>query len=252
MHTETTRLFVARHGETEDNAAGRWQGWSDSPLSPLGLAQAQALARRLAGEPLAVVYSSDSGRALHTARIAAAPHGLTPIPLAALRERDVGLFSGLTGPEVEARYPEALARRRGDGTLDWAPPEGESFRRMLARMLPALDAIAREWRGRGVLVVTHGGVIRLLAAHADGDDWTRVYERHPSNCGLSRFLWAAGRPPVMECFDEHGFQPSALGTPPLSEDSHQPPALSDQPLSEGELAGRGGDTRDEQELTADG
>ncbi|MFI5269978.1 MAG: phosphoglycerate mutase family protein, partial [Chloroflexota bacterium] len=50
MPAESTRLLIARHGETIDNAAGRWQGWSDSPLSPLGLAQAAALARRLAAE----------------------------------------------------------------------------------------------------------------------------------------------------------------------------------------------------------
>src|SRR5579885_2963963 len=130
-----TRLLVARHGETVDNADGRWQGWGDSPLSPRGLAQARALARRLAGEPLAAVYSSDLGRAAHTARLAAAAHDLPVVELPALRERDVGLFSGLTGPEVEARHHEALARRRLDGTMDWAPPEGESFRQVLARVL---------------------------------------------------------------------------------------------------------------------
>lgn len=212
-----TQLFVARHGETVDNAGERWQGWSDSPLTERGVAQAGALGRRLAAEPLAAVYSSDSGRALDTARLACAAHALTPRPLPALRERDVGLFSGLTGPEVAARYPGAMARRRTDGTLDWAPPEGESFQQVLDRFLPAFAEIAAAWAGRVVLVVTHGGVIRLLAAHALGDDWSSVYQRHPSNCGLSLFV-AEDRRLTLQWFDEHGFLDES-GVAPLAEDS---------------------------------
>ena len=213
-----TRILVARHGETVDNAGERWQGWSDSPLTPRGRAQAQALARRLASEPLAAAYSSDLGRALETARIACSPHGLEPQPLPALRERDVGLFSGLTGPEVAARYPGAMESRATLGVLDWAPPEGESFRQMLDRILPAIDEIAAAWDGHTVLVVTHGGVIRLLTAHVLGEDWAQVYQRHPSNCGLSICVYERGQTPSLECFDECGHLDSG-GVPPLAEDS---------------------------------
>lgn len=210
------RLLVVRHAETEDNAGGRWQGWSDSLLTERGIAQAQALAGRLAGEPLAAVYSSDLGRALHTACLAAAPHSLTPYPTAALRERDVGLYSGLSGAEVEARFPESLTRRAIDGVLDWAPPQGESFRHMLARLLPALAGIAREWPGRTVLVVTHGGVVRLLASQALGADWAGTYRRHPSNCGLSEFLCSDDGTLRLQHFDEHGFLDDDT-VPPLAE-----------------------------------
>ncbi len=213
-----TRVFVARHGETVDNAGERWQGWSDSPLTPRGRAQAQALARRLASEPLAAAYSSDLGRALETARIACMPHGLEPQPLPALRERDVGRFSGLTGAEVAARYPGAMESRATLGVLDWAPPGGESFRQMLDRILPAIDEIAAAWDGHTVLVVTHGGVIRLLAAHVLGENWESVYTRHPSNCGLSLFRWVPDSGLEVEQFDacEHL---SEGGVAPLSEDA---------------------------------
>jgi alpha-ribazole phosphatase/probable phosphoglycerate mutase len=213
-----TRVFVARHGETVDNAGERWQGWSDSPLTPRGRAQAQALARRLASEPLAAAYSSDLGRALETARIACSPHGLEPQPLPALRERDVGLFSGLTGAEVATRYPGAMESRATLGVLDWAPPEGESFRQMLDRILPAIDEIAAAWDGHTVLVVTHGGVVRLLVAHSLGADWESVYTRHPSNCGLSLFRWVPDSGLEVEQFDacEHL---SEGGVAPLSEDA---------------------------------
>jgi len=108
---DSVRLLIARHGETRDNASGRWQGWNDSPLTEKGVAQAAELARHLADERIAAVYASDLGRAAHTARLAM-PHldvasHLSP----ALRERNVGVFSGLTGPEVEARHADALGRR---------------------------------------------------------------------------------------------------------------------------------------------
>lgn len=210
------RLLIARHAETEDNAGGRWQGWSDSLLTARGLAQAHALAGRLAGEPLAAVYSSDLGRALHTACLAAAPHCLTPYPTAALRERNVGVYAGLTGAEVEARFPQSLARRAIDGVLDWAPPRGESFRQMLARLLPALADIALAWPDCSVLIVTHGGVVRLLASHALGAGWAETYRRHPSNCGLSEFLWSDDGTLRLQYFDEHGFLDDDI-VPPLAE-----------------------------------
>jgi broad specificity phosphatase PhoE len=212
-----TRLLVARHGETVDNAGERWQGWSDSPLTARGRLQAEALGRRLAGESLAAAYSSDLGRAMATARIACASHHLAPVALPALRERDVGLFSSLSGAEVAAQYPEAVERRRIDGVLDWAPPQGESFRQMLDRILPAMQEIAARWDGHTVVVVTHGGVIRLLAAYALDEDWSRVYQRHPSNCGLSAFVYAGEQRPILERFDEHDYL-AAGGAPPLSED----------------------------------
>lgn len=211
-----TRLLVARHGETEDNAAERWQGWADSPLTARGIGQAQALGRRLVAESLGVAYSSDLGRAVETARLALASHAVELRLTEALRERDVGLFSGLTGYEVQDRYAEALALRRTDGTLDWAPPDGESFRQVLGRTLPALRAIAAEWAGQTAFIVTHGGVIRLLAAYAQGEDWEHVYTRHPSNCGLSEFHWHADGSLSLERFDDSWFLDD-MRVPPLRE-----------------------------------
>jgi len=216
MEPDAMRLLIVRHGDTRDNASGRWQGWNDSPLTEKGVAQAEELARRLSGEKVAAVYASDLGRAAHTARIVAAPHSLAVEHSPALRERNVGIFSGLTGPEVEIRHPEALARRTVDGVLDWAPPEGESFRQILARALPFLKKIRGVHAGRSVVVVTHGGVVRLLAAHADGRDWAGIYKRHPSNCGLSTFILRADDALTLERFDEHAFL-QRPGAPPLSE-----------------------------------
>jgi broad specificity phosphatase PhoE len=210
-----TRLLIARHGETEDNAAERWQGWQDSPLTSRGTSQAEALGRRLAGEPVAAAYSSDLGRAVHTARLALSGHQLELQRTAALRERDVGAFSGLSGPQVRERYAEALERRQSDHLLDWAPPQGESFRQMLARILPFVDHVGADWPGRTVLLVTHGGVIRLLTAYTQEQDWAHVYQWHPSNCGLSEFRWHQGALTLLR-FDETAYMNGA-SVPPLSE-----------------------------------
>ncbi len=221
---QTVRLLIARHGETRDNASGRWQGWNDSPLTEKGVAQAAELARRLAGERIVAVYASDLGRAAHTARLAIPRLDLAPHLSPALRERNVGVFSGLTGPEVEARHPDALGRRTVDGVLDWAPPEGESFRQILARALPFLESVRATHGGapnvdggQSVLIVTHGGVIRLLAAYATDQEWEGLYRRRPSNCGLSAFTLSPRGALTLERFDEHDFLqgPSA---PPLAED----------------------------------
>src|SRR5438270_5136350 len=91
------RILLARHGETIFNVEGRWQGRSDSPLSERGLAQARELARALADEPIAAVFSSDLGRAMATAQEVATLHGLEVIPEPRLREIDVGAWTHTNG-----------------------------------------------------------------------------------------------------------------------------------------------------------
>src|ERR1700735_3011372 len=110
-------VFVARHGETDWNAAGRWQGHTDVPLNDNGRAQARALAERLRGARLAGVVASDLSRAHETARIVAGELGVSLAYVEReLRERGFGVFEGLTRAECETHHAEAwrawLADRR--------------------------------------------------------------------------------------------------------------------------------------------
>jgi len=107
-----TALWFARHGQSTWNAEGRWQGQADPPLSALGRVQAEALAEALAGAGIALLAASDLARARETAAIVGARLGLAPVLEPALREHDVGAWSGLTRTEVEARWPAELARFR--------------------------------------------------------------------------------------------------------------------------------------------
>src|SRR3954464_6700209 len=91
----TSRVLLVRHGQSEWNAVGRWQGQADPPLSDLGRAQARAAARSLGS--LDAVYASDLQRATETALIIAEQIGIGPVILDPdLRERDAGQWSGLT------------------------------------------------------------------------------------------------------------------------------------------------------------
>jgi broad specificity phosphatase PhoE len=152
-----TRLLLLRHGQSTWNAALRWQGAADPPLSERGRAQARAAAQALRGERFDAVVTSDLARASETAAIVAGELGIDEVGVEPrLRERDVGAWSGLTTEEIEARWPGQLAAWRA-GELA-AIPEGEGD--ITARVMEGLDAVVSLHPGGTVLVVTHGGVIR--------------------------------------------------------------------------------------------
>ena len=181
-----TTILLARHGETDWNREGRFQGHADPPLNESGRAQAAALARELAGVELAVVYSSPLRRALETAEVVAAEHGLELVAVDALREVDVGSWEGLTRAEVEARFPEQLARWL-DYDQGWQ--DGESYEEMGRRVVPALLGLAAAHPGKRILAVTHGGPIRAAFALADGTSHADARRFGPriSNAFVAKF-----------------------------------------------------------------
>lgn len=144
-----TRLLLVRHGESEWNATGRWQGWADPPLSELGTRQALVGARAVGA--VDAIVSSDLQRARMTADIIASELGIGPVVVdAALRERDAGPWTGLTRTQIETEWPGWLAEAKR--------PEGyEEDESVLDRALPVLATLERA--GEVVLVVTHGGLI---------------------------------------------------------------------------------------------
>ncbi|MFZ1880653.1 MAG: histidine phosphatase family protein [Gaiellaceae bacterium] len=162
-----TTILLARHGETDWNREGRWQGWADPPLNETGRLQARALAEQLRELPFDAVYSSDLRRAFETAEIVASPHHLPVVADAGLREIDVGSWSGLTRAELEERFPN------GDR------PDGETRDQHAARVLAAVERIARAHAHERILLVTHGGTMRALRSDVSDEPF------HPiANCGV--------------------------------------------------------------------
>ena len=152
-----TRLLLARHGQSEWNAVGRWQGHADPALSETGERQAVAAAEAIG--MVDAIVASDLERARRTAEIIADVLGVGPVEVEPLfKERDVGEWSGLTRAEIEERWPGYLDdRRRPDG---W-----ESDEAVLDRALEAIAGVALRHPGSDVLVVTHGGLIYAVERH---------------------------------------------------------------------------------------
>ena len=155
--SSATRVLLIRHGQSEWNAIGRWQGQADPPLSDLGRRQAREAARAIGA--VDAVWASDLQRAAETAAIISADIGVGPVVLDPdLRERDAGDFSGLTRAEIDERFPGYLEDHR-------RPPGWEPDEHLLARALRVVHEIAREVPGGDVLAVTHGGLVYRLESH---------------------------------------------------------------------------------------
>jgi broad specificity phosphatase PhoE len=159
------RVLLLRHGQSTWNAESRWQGWADAPLSDEGLRQAAEMAARLASSDLRFtrIVSSDLSRSIDTAAVIAKALELGEVGVEpALRERDVGDWSGRTTEEIDIIWPGAIKAWRS-GRLD-RPPGGEHEPAFRARVVRAVERLAAE-PGEAVLAITHGGVIRALQRH---------------------------------------------------------------------------------------
>jgi len=165
-------IYLFRHGETVWNAEKRAQGYLDSPLTETGRAQARAMGRTLAQELAragyapghVVVRASPLGRVRETLALAAEEAGLVHDDAChdhRLREMSWGDWDGLIGPEIEARWPGALAARRLDH-WNYSPPNGESYIAVAERARLALDDILALAADRPVAVFAHGGIGRVL------------------------------------------------------------------------------------------
>lgn len=187
-----TLVLLARHGQTDWNAAGRWQGHADRPLSAAGTRQARELAERLRGYPLDAVYASDLRRALETAAAVAARQGLAVTALPELREVDTGSWTGLTRPDAQRRFPEEFARWEATGEPGWEG--GESYDDLSARVVPAVERIGEAHPGGRVLVVAHAGVVRAVHARVLGLDPASYRRLRPvePNARLSAVCVAGG------------------------------------------------------------
>lgn len=153
------RVVLWRHGRTEWNATGRFQGQTDVALDETGMAQAERAARLLAGLQPELIISSDLRRAADTAAPLARLSGLQLRLDPALRERGGGLWEGLTGDEIAERYPVRFAAwRRGE---DVAPDGGESSQDLAARVVSAIEKAVTDVPDGVLVAVTHGGAARV-------------------------------------------------------------------------------------------
>ena len=151
-------LILARHGETDWNRDGIWQGHGDPPLNDLGRRQATELAERLADVAIDALYSSDLKRAYETAEIVGSREGSRaspPIPTC-------GRWTSVRGAASRRKRSRRASRA-------WPRHDGEAREAFDARAVGVLQRIAKAHEGQLVLVVTHGGVVRALERHLFGE-----------------------------------------------------------------------------------
>ncbi len=161
-----TSVLALRHGESEWNAVGRWQGQADPPLTDAGMLQALAAAKLLG--TFDAVFASSLQRAADTAAIIAESLGIGPVQLMDdLMESSFGPWQGLTISEIESGWPGYLAQHR-------RPEDAEQPDDVFARGVRAMRTIAEKFRGQQALVITHAGLMRTLhrelLATRHGDD----------------------------------------------------------------------------------
>jgi alpha-ribazole phosphatase/probable phosphoglycerate mutase len=172
-----TTLYLIRHGETRDAHPKRYKGNIDVPLSENGENQMEKLSKYIVEknlDRLHTVYSSDLSRAVKSAEIIAKPHGLKPVIVKELRERNFGIWEGMSFDEIKEQYPVEFEAWAGN-PLKFSPMEGESTLEVKDRSLKALNDILEEQNNRnpeqgraGIAIVSHGGIIRIVLCYLLG------------------------------------------------------------------------------------
>ena len=189
-----TSLWLVRHGQTDWNFAGRWQGQAPHApgLNEVGRTQALDLLDHLEHVPLSSIYSSDLLRSWQTAELIANPLGLSVKLEPRLREINLGKWEGMLSKDIEAQFPKDLAERARD-PLNKSAPRGESPKQVAKRVIAAVHEIGMRHPQEPVLIVAHGISLAIITCVARGISLDRLYDHVPDNAKLSRVEWETFR-----------------------------------------------------------
>jgi len=191
---------LLRHGQTPMSVQKRYAGRSDPPLTEAGVQQAAAAAKRLASADFGVIVTSPLLRTVQTAQAVAAVTGAAVVTDDGFRETDFGAWEGLTFAEVRERWPAELSAWLADPEI--APPGGESFTDVSARVIAALDRMLAARAGQTVLIVSHVTPIKTLVAAALLAPPAALYRMHLDVAALCEIDWYADGPAVLRSFND--------------------------------------------------
>ena len=183
-----TILILIRHGETLWNTQLRMQGSLDSDLTPKGELQIKALGEWMKEVPFDYLYCSDTARAHKTAEAISKFTGHNLNLDKRLREKNLGVFEGLTSEEARERYPENFQQFKTVGA-SYVIDQGESTQQLLERALEAIEEIRDRHPQKVAVVVTHGGVVRVLMKHVLGISLDAPTQFLIGNTGIFRLVW---------------------------------------------------------------
>ena len=199
---EPTVTVLLRHGQTPMSVQKRYAGRSDVPLTDVGVQQAAAAAKRLTSAGLDAIVTSPLLRTAQTAREVAAVTGAAVVTDDGFRETDFGAWEGRTFAEVRERWPAELSAWLADPEV--APPGGESFTDVSARVTAALHRVLAARQGQTVLIVSHVTPIKTLVTAPLLAPPAALYRMHLDVAALSEIDWYADGPAVLRSFNDTG------------------------------------------------
>jgi phosphoserine phosphatase len=180
-----TEIILCRHGQTDWNVHGRYQGRTDVPLNEYGRQQARELAGRLEDRRIDVVYSSTLERAYDTALEIARPRGLEVRRDPRLDEIDQGLWEGMRHDEIMLHHPEKLLAWQ-DHPIDLRLPEGETLEEVRLRVRDALDDMMLLHQGRAICIVAHSVSMAVVKHELQGLTLREALRSLPANASWER------------------------------------------------------------------
>ncbi len=155
------KIFIIRHGQTSGNSALKYFGITDVELNENGINQAGLISKRLEKENICRIYSSSLKRAFKTAEIIAKPHRISVELKEDLKEINFGDWEGLSFQEIQESYPNEFSKWQNNIT-GFTMPQGESILELKRRVEAAFSEILNSAGENNVVVVTHGGPIRVI------------------------------------------------------------------------------------------
>ncbi len=162
-----TKIYLVRHGQTEWNVKHKFQGHQDSPLTDMGIKQAQWLEEAIRNEQIDMIYSSSSLRARRTAEIIRGTREIDIIESDDLREINLGIWEGRTQDEVKELYLEAF-NDFWDNPEKFKVENSETFRQVSDRAINMMRQTVNDNQGKSILIVTHTVVVKLIMAYFEG------------------------------------------------------------------------------------
>lgn len=171
-----TTLYITRHGETLWNTEGRMQGWGDSPLTELGIKQAEWLRDRIKDIQINTIYASPSGRAFNTAEIVRGHRNIDIIKDERLREIGLDKWEGLNQDEIKAIDEEQHHNFWNAPHLYCPMGKGESFQDLIDRVTPVIKEIVKKHENENVLIVTHTVTLKAIMASLKGHSISEIWQ----------------------------------------------------------------------------
>ncbi len=198
-----TKVYLIRHGETEGADSRRYKGHIDVPLSEKGIEQVKRLSRYLSRNSssdagVKAVYASGLSRAVKSAEIIAEPYALAPVIVEGLKERNFGVWEGMSFDEIKEKYPDAFDAW-AKNPLKFSPMEGESTLDVKVRALSAFNEIVNKHKGDTIALVAHGGINRVILCDLLGVPLENIFRIEQDFAALNSIeLWDY---PVIRCIN---------------------------------------------------